>query len=167
MSLARNRYLLFLILLLIIPSCKKEELISTPDITISLEGEYDDLCTNENNEILIIGSRMDNDPYGTNDDLVILKTNNRAQIIWEKDYKIGEFIKPYRIVRTTSGNYFIAIQDFATPNSALIILQIDEEGEILHQLNYVDTYLRGMIPDPDGELFFAVILMTMRTPACQ
>jgi hypothetical protein len=97
---------------------------------------------------------MDNDPYGTNDDQVILKTNSRAQIIWEKDYKIGEFIKPYIIVRTTSGNYFIAIQDFAIPNNALTILQIDEEGEILHQRFYEDTYFRDTIPGPDGGIIF-------------
>jgi len=152
MSLARNLCLLFLILFLIIPSCKKEELISTPDFTISLEGEYDDLCTNENDEIMIIGSRKVNNSFGRYD-LVILKTNSRAQIIWEKVYKIEKFIKPCRIVSATSGDYFIAIQElknFATFYNGIKIFQINEEGEILHECFYEGAYFSDMVANPDG-----------------
>jgi hypothetical protein len=86
-----NQYLFIVLILLL--SCQKEDQILSPDRTINLEGKYVDLCTNENNEIIMIGTNDDFDPpYGNCDDFVIVKTDQDGNLIWTAEITALMFI---------------------------------------------------------------------------
>jgi hypothetical protein len=148
---------LFFILLLI-SSCKKDEPISTPKISISLEGNYNDLCTNENNEIIMIGTNDDYVPPSYCNDFIIVKADQEGNLIWSKKYIIDFWVEPQKIVHTATGIYFIAINNHIEhpqwgPVVSILIMQINDAGDTIHTTRLLSRWgiiLKDMIPDQNN-----------------
>ncbi len=141
--------------LLLFTTCKKEDVLVNPDLTIYFEGRFNDLCTNENNEIIMIGTNDDHDPPSFCNDFIIMKTDQDGNQIWSKKYIIDIFIHPEKIIQTAPGEYFIAItKEYDHPQWAwtmgILVVQINDDGEIVHQ-NLLELYhgirFNDMIPD--------------------
>jgi hypothetical protein len=166
MTLPRNLFLFLLILFLIISSCKKEELISTPNISISLEGEYDDLCSNENNEIIMIGTNDDYIPPSYCNDFIIVKTDQDGNLVWSKKYILDFWVEPQKIVRTAPGVYFIAINNHIEhpqwgPVVSILILQINDAGDTIHTIRMLSRWgiiFKDMIPDQNNGVIVTALV---------
>jgi hypothetical protein len=148
--------------LLIITACKKDK-IPEPKVSVQIEGKFNDLCCNSDNEIVLIGSNDDFQPPEFCNDFIIVKTDQDGNPIWDKKYIFDLLVEPKKILYTGENEYFIAINNFFddpnwTLTHGIIILKINESGEIISQ-NLLKLFggliYRDMILSQDGGVFVA------------
>jgi hypothetical protein len=127
----------FVVGLIILTACKKDE-IPEPKVSIQIDGSFNDLCCNSDNEIVLIGTNNDFQPPSFCNDFVIMKTDQDGNPIWEKKYVIDLDIAPKKILFAGPNEYYIAMDNYIShPQWAetvgILVLKINDTGEIINQ----------------------------------
>ena len=84
-------------------------------------------------------------------DFWVIKTDNNANLIWEKNFGTSDNDLLYSIINTSDNNILLGGYTLGLSTNGLVV-KIDQNGNILWEQNYKDVFISCMIESLDGNI---------------